>query len=279
MNAQAGSTSRLRLGLQVSGLVAAASLGFLLAAHPPTAAADGLLPTTVAIPPLPISVPTVTLPGVTTTTVTTPVLTTTIGTTPIGTTTTTPTTTVTTPTTSGSTTAGTAAPAAGAASGIAAATAGATAAGTSGATGATSALGTTVTALSVAGALRLSGGSISIPVKSVVAPNGLRLLVTLAPRVVDAKRTLTATGRVRDARGYLVRGATVTLRSIPGGLLTPVAHKRSAADGRAGFVVRAKASALTGKRLWLLVGATDPTRPKTVSVSRAIAVPIAAGSR
>ena len=160
---------------------------------------------------------------------------------------------------------------------IAAATA--AAADASGATTTTSPVGTTVAERPVTGALPRSGGSISIPVKSVVAPNGLRLVVTLAPRIVDVTRTLTATVRVRDARGYLVRGATVTVRSIPGGLLAPVAHKRSAADGRAGFVVRANVKALpnTG-RLWLLVAATDPTRPKTVSVSRALAVPIAARS-
>ena len=155
----------------------------------------------------------------------------------------------------------------------------AAAADASGATTTTSPVGTTVAERPVTGVLRRSGGSISIPVKSVVAPNGLRLVVTLAPRIVDVTRTLTATVRVRDARGYLVRGATVTVRSIPGGLLAPVAQKRSAADGRAGFVVRANVKALpnTG-RLWLLVAATDPTRPKTVSVSRALAVPIAARS-
>jgi hypothetical protein len=120
---------------------------------------------------------------------------------------------------------------------------------------------------------------ISIPVKNVVAPNSLRLAVTLAPRVVDATRTLTATVRVRDARGYLVSGARVTIRSIPGGVLAPLAHKRSAADGRAGFVVRATRRALPKTRLWLLVTATDPTRLKTVSVSHAVAVPIASASR
>jgi hypothetical protein len=243
----------VRIGLQASVLLAAGSLGFLLAAQPPTAAADELLPTTVAVPSLPAGVPTVSLPTLTTT---------------IGTTTTAPT-----------TTAATAAPTAGAASGAADA-AGAPAAGASAATATTSPIAATVAQRSIAGALRLSGGSISVPVKSVVAPNGLRLVVTLAPRTVDVTRTLTATVRVRDARGYLVRGATVTVRSIPGGLLAHVAHKRSAADGRAGFVVRANVKALpkTG-RLWLLVAATDPTRPKTVSVSRALAVPIAARGR
>src|SRR5437773_8894246 len=100
MNAQAGS-SWLRFGLQCSALAAAGSVGFVLAARPPVAAADGLLPTTITVPSLPISVPTVSLPTLTTTT---------------GTTTTTPTTTASTPSpTTGSTAIGTpAAPAAGA---------------------------------------------------------------------------------------------------------------------------------------------------------------------
>src|SRR5438046_8778489 len=88
---------------------------------------------------------------------------------------------------------------------------------------------------SAAGALRWSGGCLLIPVKGVVAPNGLRLTVTLAPRIVDVTRTLTATVRVRDARGYLVRDARVAIRSIPGGVLAPLAHKRSATDGHAAF--------------------------------------------
>jgi hypothetical protein len=254
MNAQGGS-KWLRFGLQISALVTAGSLGFLLATQPPTAAADALLPTTITVPSVPVSVPTVSLPTLTT---------------PTGTTTSTST------TNTSTTTAPTAVQAAGAASGTAAA-AGATAVGASGATATTLPVAKTVAERSVAGALRLSGGSISVPVESVVAPNGLRLVVRLAPRIVDVTKTLTATVRVRDARGYLVRGATVTVRSIPGGLLAPVAHKRSAADGSAGFVVRATVKALprTG-RLWLLVAATDPTRPKTVSASRALAVPIAA---
>ena len=115
---------------------------------------------------------------------------------------------------------------------------------------------------------------------SVTPPNGLSLVVTVAPRVVAAKAALKASVRVRDARGYLVRGATVTIRSIPNGLLTAVARKQSADDGRAAFVVRPKANGLRAtKRLWLLVTATDPARLKTVSVSRSVALPIAAGNR
>jgi hypothetical protein len=254
MNAQAG-PRWLRFGLQTSAFVAAGALGFLLAARPPVAAADELLPTTITVPSLPVSVPSVSVPAL-----------------PTVTTNTTPTTTATAPaTTNASTSTPSVTPAVGA---------GAVQTGGSGSTATSMPAASTVAERSVAGAVHLSGGSISIPVKSVVAPNGLRLLVTLAPRIVDVTRTLTATVRVRDARGYLVRGATVTLRSIPGGLLAPVAHKRSAADGRAGFVVRAHRKPLPKSgRLWLLVSASDPTRLNTLSVSRAIAVPISVPSR
>ena len=262
MNA-AGSRSGLRLVVQLSALVAAGSLGFL-AAQPPRAAADGLLPTTVAIPSLPVTlpvtVPTVSVPNPTSTgTTTTP-----------GTTTVTTTTTKTTTVTTTSTTSGGAAVTAGPAS--AASTSGAAAEQATAA-----ALGASVADRAIAGALSLPGGSISIPVKSVAAPNGLVLGVAVTPRTVDATRLLKTNVRVRDAHGHLVRGAKVTIRSVPNGLLDRAASKRSAADGRATFVVRAREKGLrAGSRLWLLVTATDPTRPKAVSVSRAIAIPIRA---
>jgi hypothetical protein len=246
VNPQAG-PRWLRFGLQVSAFVAAGALGFLLA-RPPAAAADGLLPTTITVPSLPVSVPSVSVPALPTTTAATV-----------------PATTNASP------------PAPG---GTPAVISGAVQTGGSGSTATSTPAATTVSERSIAGALHLSGGSISIPVKSVVAPNGLRLVVTLAPRLVDVTRTLTATVRVRDARGYLVRGATVTVRSIPGGMLAPVAHKRSGADGRAGFVVRATRKPLPKSgRLWLLVSASDPTRLKTVSVTRAMAVPIVVPNR
>jgi hypothetical protein len=265
VNSQAGSRSWLRFALHASALVAAGSLGFLLAAPTPTAAADGLLPTTVTVPTLPVSVPTVSPP-----TLTTPTLP--ITTTPAPTTTTTAVTVTTVTTTSSTVTV----PGAGG-GGVTPAAAGADAA-TGAAT--SSAADKAVVERLVAGALRLPGGPISIPVTSVVAPNGLRVVVTVAPRALRGAGRLTATIRVRDAHGYLVRGAAVTLRSIPGGLLAPLAQKRSAADGRTAFAVRTKTKALpkTG-RLWLLVAATDPARPKAVSVTRTLALPIAARSR
>ena len=268
MNA-AGSRSGLRLVVQVSALVAAGSLGFLLAAHTPTAAADGLLPTTVAIPSLPVtlpvSVPTVSVPTVSVPNPTSTATTTTPGTTTTTTTTTTKTTTVTTSSTT---------------SGGAAATAGPAMASTSGAAAeqaTAAALGASVADRAVAGRLSLPGGSISIPVKSVAVPNGLVLVVAVTPRTVDATRLLKTSVRVRDAHGHLVRGAKVTIRSVPNGLLDRAASKRSAADGRAMFFVRAKEKGLrAGSRLWLLVTATDPTRPKTVYASRTVAIPIRA---
>jgi len=258
MNA-AGSKSGLRLVVQVSALVVAGSLGFVLAAHPPTAAADGLLPTTITIPSLPVSLPTVSLPNPTN-----------IGTT---TTTTTTTTTSTTTTTTTATTTGATAPAA---SGAGAAS-GPSTAGAAAAPAQNAGVAATVAERTVAGALSLPGGSISIPVKSVAVPNGLVLVVAVTPRTVDATRLLKTSVRVRDAHGYLVRGAKVTIRSVPNGLLDRAASKRSAGDGRATFVVRAKEKGLrAGSRLWLLVTATDPARPKTVYASRTVAIPIKA---
>jgi hypothetical protein len=63
-------------------------------------------------------------------------------------------------------------------------------------------------------------------------------------------------------------------------VLDPVAMKRSATDGRTTFVLHAMQSA-SGKshRLWLLVTAADPTRPKTVFVSSTVGIPIAGPGR
>jgi hypothetical protein len=44
--------------------------------------------------------------------------------------------------------------------------------------------------------------------------------------------------KVRDARGYLVRRATVTLRSLPRCLIGRVAPKTTAPDGSASFPAR-----------------------------------------
>ena len=254
--------SWLRLGLQTSALAVGASLGFIVAVQPRTAAADGILPTTVTIPTLPVTVPTVSLPITTTTSPVTTTTTTTTTTTPSSTTTVTTTSPGVAPTsTAGSTATG-------------------GAAGGTGATGPTGAEEATLSERTTAGVLHLAGGSISIPIKSVTAPNHLRVVVTLAPRVVKAPRPLIATIRVRDAQGNLVRGATVAIRSIPSGVLNPVGKKRSATDGRTTFVLHAKQKASgKGNRMWLLVTAADPARPKTVVVYHTVGIPIAVPSR
>jgi len=128
--------------------------------------------------------------------------------------------------------------------------------------------------------LRLPGGSTSIPVTSVAAPNRLLLVVTVTPRLARIARPVTARIQVRDAGGRRVRGAAVAIRSMPGGMLEPLSQRRSAPDGRASFVVRGKAKELrTSNRLWLIVTAADPARPKAVSVSRLVAVTFTARSR
>jgi hypothetical protein len=256
----AGSKSRLRLGLQASALTAAAALGFLLAALPQPAAADGLLPT-ISLPSLPVTLPTVTLP---------PVLPTTTETTSTGTTTTTGTTTpVGTTTTGGSTTAAASpgtppgSPQPGGSQASPTTVAG------------TTATGTTPSAQGVAGAIRLADGSISIPVTSVRAPNRLLLAVTVAPHAVQGGQAIRASVQIRDARGYVVRGASVAIRSVPAGKVRPIAKKRTAANGRAAFVVHAKPAVLRAKgRLSLLVNAADPVQARAASASRTVWVGI-----
>ena len=248
MTTNAPSRSPLRLGLRASALAAAGGLGFLLAAQPQPATADGLPLPTVSVPSLPITVPTVTVPTVTVPPVTLPT------TTDPGTTTT-------------ATTGTTSSPAA-TSPGAPPATVG----GSSG----TPRGGSTPSGTVVSGAIRLSDGTFSIPVTSVRLPARLVLVVTVTPRSLQSQtQAIKASVRVRDTRGFLVRGARVAVTSVPAGRLTAPAQKRSGADGRATFVVRAKPAVLRqGGRLSLLVSAADPTKSRIVAVSRVVAVPI-----
>jgi hypothetical protein len=230
-------------------LAAAGGLGFLLAAQPQPATADGLPLPTVSIPTLPITLPSVTVPTVTVPPVTLP-------------TTTDPGTTTTTTTGTGTTSSS-------------AATPGAPPATVGGSSG-THTGGTTPSGTVVSGAIRLPDGTFSIPVTSVRLPARLVLAVMVTPRSLQSQtQALKASVRVSDTRGFLVRGARVAVRSVPAGRLTSPAQKRSGADGRATFVVRAKPAVLRqGGRLSLLVSAADPTKSRIVAVSRVVAVPI-----
>jgi hypothetical protein len=78
-------------------------------------------------------------------------------------------------------------------------------------------------AATVAGAVRLRNGRISIPATSVASP--ARLIMSrvrvLPAQVRTARQKLLASFRVSDSRGYLVRNARVDVRSIPTGRIRP----------------------------------------------------------
>jgi hypothetical protein len=240
VNSRTPAQSRLRIALRALWLIPLAAFGYLLAASPQSAAADGLPLPTITVPTLPVTAPTV------------PVLpTTTAGT---GTTTT-GTTSATTSTTTGTAPPTTSPP------------------GSPGGSGTTTAPEAAAGTRTVAGVLPLKSGAVSIPVASVRAPARLLVIVSLQPRkILGAARPIKASVQVRDTRGYLVRGAVVAIRSVPGGKLVPVGRKRSAADGRVVFVVRLRTGALHPGTLWLRVNAGDPSAPSAASGSRGVSL-------
>jgi hypothetical protein len=222
--------SWLKKALRTLWLIPLAAFGFLLAATPHPAVADGLpLPTitlpTITVPSLPVTLPTVTL----------------LPTTTAGTDTTT--TAGTTSTTAAVTTTGSASTAPGSPSASTSPTARSTA---------------------VAGARRLASGAVSIPVTSVTAPARLVVLVSVQPRrVLRAAQTIKASVEVRDTRDYVVRGATVSIRSVPAGKLVPVRQKLSAANGRVTFALRLRAGKVRPGTLVLRVRAGNRAAPTT----------------
>lgn len=203
-------TAPLQL-LGVFALAAAGAAGWAVAGYT-ASASGGLLPTVsvptlpVSVPSLPVSVPTVSLPlgGTTTATATTTV-----------TQTTTAATTVTDPA-DASTTTGAAAPAP-------------TQTSTSPADPPSDPV--------VAGVLRLSNGQISVPVSSVAAPARLVLTkVSLTPATIRTQRARFALVlRVRDSRGYLVRGADLQLTSKPLYALAGTSERRTGMTGLVRF--------------------------------------------
>jgi hypothetical protein len=213
--------SRLRQALRALWLIPLVAFGFLLAATPHPAAADGLPLPTITVPTLPVTLPTVTLLPTTTAAVTT---------------------------TGGAS----------------------TAPGSSGAPTSTTAESPTADTTSVAGARRLASGAVSIPVTSVTAPARLVVLVSLQPRrVLRAAQTIKASVEVRDTRGYVVRGAAVSIRSVPAGKLVPVRQKLSAANGRVAFALRLRAGEMRPGTLLLRVRANNPAA-STTAVTREI---------
>lgn len=92
------------------------------------------------------------------------------------------------------------------------------------------------------GALRLSDGTISVPVASVSLPQRLVVgRVIFRPNPVRSrKRPLEVRVRIRDSRGYVVRGALVLARAVPAVTSAP-AEKRTARNGWVRFRVTPKA--------------------------------------
>ena len=88
-----------------------------------------------------------------------------------------------------------------------------------------------------------------------------------------AAQTVRARVKVADTRGYLVRGARVSLRAIPAGKLGALARQISSADGQAGFSVRLRATLRRGSLL-LIVSAADLAAPKLAAASRSVRLPI-----
>lgn len=74
-----------------------------------------------------------------------------------------------------------------------------------------------VTTAGPAGQIRLPGGGVSIPATSVALPARLLIdRVQFTPNPVRSRaQTISARVRVRDTRGYFIRGALVFLRSVP----------------------------------------------------------------
>jgi hypothetical protein len=115
-------------------------------------------------------------------------------------------------------------------------------------TGISTPLGTSVAASSAVG---LKIAKVRYVTKSVTRTKRLRMVVT-----------------VKDSRGYLVRGAKITIRSkAPGRLTRRTQSKASSKTGQAAFILRVKPHTL-GKRLFMVTVARTPTTKaaKTTSV-------------
>lgn len=237
---------RPRIAARAGSIVALAALGFAVAAGGQRAAA--------------LDLPTITLPGVTTITLPAALTSTTTGTTA----TTATTTTATTPTTA-TTTAATAGPAPSPpASPPDPGTETISAPRPSGGPAADS---------TIAGAIHLAGGVVSIPISSVRAPAHLQILLSYAPHVAHLGRPIAVRGRIVDTRGYVIRGARVRVSSGPVGKLRAAGTRISAADGLVGFTVPTRALLGRTPPLVLLVRAGDPSAPGAADASRRVLVP------
>jgi hypothetical protein len=129
---------------------------------------------------------------------------------------------------------------------------------------------TAVTTTVVAHTTTTTASPASPATTTVVASTPARLVVRLslsARNLPDSKHRITARVRVADTRGHLVRGARVSVRSVPSGLLRKIAAKASAKNGAASFLIQLRAGKPSRGSLTLVVTAVDPTAPTAAAAS------------
>ena len=131
----------------------------------------------------------------------------------------------------------------------------------------------------VAGARRLANGLTSIPVSSVVLPARLVIeQVRLSqPTVTSQAADFTASVRIRDTRGYVVRGARIEIRYGAHAQMRLGAVRTSPLDGRLAWSVHfQKLPATTSKALRLTIRAYKAAGQPVggVATQTRVAIPI-----
>lgn len=126
----------------------------------------------------------------------------------------------------------------------------------------------------VTGAKRLRSGAISIPVSSVRAPARLRLVLKFVPGV----RATSVRAQVIDTRGFVVRGARISMRSTPVLALMSAKAKVSADDGSVVFPVRLRKATRLHTTVTLTLRAVDPVAPALANASSRLRLAIRARS-
>ena len=120
------------------------------------------------------------------------------------------------------------------------------------------------------GAITLPNGQVSVPAANVFSPAHFRVdNVDFRPERLRSYRPVTVRVRVRETRDYLVRGANVTVKAVPGYLLRGRPTGRTARNGEA--VIRLYPSRrlrlVNGGRLNLYVCATKLGASEVADVS------------
>lgn len=133
-----------------------------------------------------------------------------------------------------------------------------------------------------AGAQTLPNGRVSIPVESVFTPARLIVAhVKARPAILRSRDPFTFRVRVTDNRGFLIRNATVFVRSVPVSRLLPVQEVETNNRGIATFTLRPTQALPLRKRalLTLFVRARKEGATKLASVTgrRLVAVRLRAG--